>query len=63
MSLTRPKTPWAESPWVSGSPSPYYTKKSHIVLREYVRQWAEKNISTEFAIEIDQKGIADDQLF
>ncbi|MCO5590202.1 hypothetical protein L7F22_044171 [Adiantum nelumboides] len=51
------------SPWVSGSPSPYYTKKSHATLREYVREWSEKHVSNELAIELDRKGITDDQLY
>lgn len=63
MSLTQSKTPWAESPWVSGSPSPYYTKKSHATLREYVREWSEKHVSIDLAIELDRKGITDDQLY
>jgi alkylation response protein AidB-like acyl-CoA dehydrogenase len=63
MSLTQSKAPWAESPWVSGSPSPYYTKKSHATLREYVREWSEKHVSNDLAIELDRKGITDDQLY
>lgn len=63
MSLTRSKTPWAESPWVSGAPSPYYTKQSHIALREYVREWTEKHIPSELAVDFDKKGIATDELY
>ncbi|KAL1961161.1 hypothetical protein VTO42DRAFT_3106 [Malbranchea cinnamomea] len=35
--------PWAEPPWYSGRPSPYYNE-SHIRLRDAVRKWTEENV-------------------
>lgn len=37
-------TPWAEPPWYSGRPSPYYNA-SHVKLRDYVRKWSEENVA------------------
>lgn len=38
--------PWAEPPWYSGRPSPYYND-SHRRLRKAVRQWVEDNVRGE----------------
>lgn len=42
------------SSWINGTPSPYYTKKSHIALREFVREWTETHIPMEKAAEFDK---------
>lgn len=44
----------SHSPWINGMPSPYYTKKSHVVLREFVRSWAEENVPGEVGAEYDR---------
>lgn len=38
--------PWAEPPWYTGRPSPYY-KESHRHLGNVVRKWVEENVRTE----------------
>ena len=38
--------PWAEPPWYTGRPSPYYND-SHRHLRNEVRKWVEDNVDTE----------------
>ncbi|KAK5077626.1 hypothetical protein LTR70_000953 [Exophiala xenobiotica] len=38
--------PWAEPPWYTGRPSPYYND-SHRHLRNTVRKWVEDNVRTE----------------
>ncbi|UZJ54338.1 hypothetical protein CBS101457_003658 [Exobasidium rhododendri] len=62
MSLTRSKTPFAESPWVQGLPSPYYTKKSHIALREYVREWSDRYIN-DVVSDFDKNAKATPEIF
>lgn len=43
-------------------PSPYYTKKSHVALREFCKKWSDDNISDVFG-EWDRKAVADDSIF
>lgn len=49
-------------PWVQGMPSPCYTKKSHVALREFCKKWSAENKSDVFG-EWDRKAVADDSIF
>ncbi|PWN87329.1 acyl-CoA dehydrogenase NM domain-like protein [Acaromyces ingoldii] len=62
MSLTKSTTAFAEAPWIQGLPSPYFKKKSHIALREYVKKWVADNMADD-AEEWDDSGNADPELF
>ncbi|PWN97420.1 acyl-CoA dehydrogenase NM domain-like protein [Tilletiopsis washingtonensis] len=42
--LTRPTVPFAEAAWHAGLPNPYYTKRSHYELREWLLKWVADNL-------------------
>ncbi|KAL9934716.1 hypothetical protein V8E36_006491 [Tilletia maclaganii] len=43
--VTRSDTPFAEAPWISGLPTPYFgTKPEYAKLREWARDWTEKHL-------------------